>query len=99
MVRILQGVHKALKPGGTVNILVPVYPEDITDRDNYNVDFFPAFFIGAAMGQGGPQKLSVYERWLRECGFEVTKALTKDAAEIPPDVIPVQAVLTAVKTA
>ncbi|MBK3581551.1 hypothetical protein JHN63_48890 [Streptomyces sp. MBT65] len=99
VVRILQGVHKSLEVGGTVNILVPVYPEDIKDTGNYNVDFFPAFFIGAAMGQGGPQKLSVYERWLRECGFEVTRALTRDSADIPPDVIPVQALLTAVKTA
>ncbi|WP_329240909.1 methyltransferase [Streptomyces sp. NBC_01478] len=99
VVRILQGVHKSLEVGGTVNILVPVYPEDIKDTDNYNVDFFPAFFIGATMGQGGPQKLSVYERWLRECGFEVTRTLTKDSAEIPPDVIPVQALLTARKAA
>ncbi|WP_406117773.1 methyltransferase [Streptomyces sp. NBC_00989] len=99
VVRILQGVHKALRVGGTVNVLVPVYPEDIKDTGNYNVDFFPAFFIGAAMGQGGPQKLSVYERWLRECGFEVTRAVTRDTAQIPPDVIPVQAVLTATKTA
>lgn len=96
---ILKGVHKSLNVGGEVHILVPVYPEDITDTDNYNVDFFPAFFIGAAMGQGGPQKLSVYQAWLEEAGFKVTKAITKDAAEIPRDVIPVQAILSATKVA
>ncbi|WP_235787210.1 acetylserotonin O-methyltransferase [Streptomyces mutabilis] len=96
---ILRGVNKALKAGGQVNILVPVYPENIKDTDNYNVDFFPAFFIGATMGQGGPQKLSTYRSWLEDSGFEVTKAITKDSAEIPPDVIPVQAILSATKAA
>ncbi|MBL1087400.1 hypothetical protein JK359_36545 [Streptomyces actinomycinicus] len=99
VIRILEGVSKSLEVGGQVNILVPVYPEDIKDTDNYNVDFFPAFFIGCTMGQGGPQKLSTYERWLEECGFKVTKAITKNASEIPPDVIPVQAILTATKVA
>ncbi|MFD6437676.1 methyltransferase [Streptomyces venezuelae] len=97
--KILTGVNKSLEVGGTVHILVPVYPENIKDTDNYNVDFFPAFFIGAAMGQGGPQKLSVYQSWLEECGFKVTKAITKDASEIPRDVIPVQAILSATKIA
>ncbi|WP_220039552.1 methyltransferase [Micromonospora endophytica] len=96
--RILQAVNRSLAPGGQVNIMVPVYPEDIRDSTNYNVDFFPAFFIGATMGQGGPQKLSTYRRWLVECGFEVTKTVTKDSAAVPPDVIPVQAVLCATKT-
>ncbi|MFG2603371.1 methyltransferase [Streptomyces sp. NPDC048514] len=99
VVRILKGVNASLEVGGQVNIMVPVYPEDITDTDNYNVDFFPAFFIGCAMGQGGPQKLSTYQSWLEECGFKVTKAITKDASEIPPDVIPVQAILSATKVA
>jgi hypothetical protein len=97
--RILNGVNKSLDVGGRVNILVPVYPEDITDTGNYNVDFFPVFFLGATMAQGGPQKLSTYSGWLEECGFEVTKAVTRDTAEIPPDVIPVQAILCATKTA
>lgn len=95
--RILEGVNRSLDVGGQVNIMVPVYPENITDADNYNVDFFPAFFIGATMGQGGPQKLSTYRSWLEECGFKVTKAVTKDPAGIPPDVIPVQAILCATK--
>lgn len=97
VVRIFNGVHEALNPGGQVNILVPVYPENIQDTDNYNVDFFPAFFIGCTMAQGGPQKLSTYRGWLEECGFTVTKAITKDSAEVPPDVIPVQAIICATK--
>lgn len=99
VLRILQGVNASLEPGGQVHILVPVYPEDIKETDNYNVDFFPAFFIGAAMGEGGPQKLSVYQSLLEEAGFKVTQTITKDASEIPPDVIPVQAVLSASKVA
>lgn len=95
--KILEGVNKSLEVGGQVNIMVPVYPEDIKGADNYNVDFFPAFFIGCTMGQGGPQKLSVYQSWLEECGFKVTKAITKDASEVPPDVIPVQAIICATK--
>ncbi|MEO3845845.1 MULTISPECIES: methyltransferase [unclassified Streptomyces] len=97
VIRILTGVNRSLPVGGEVNVLVPVYPENLTDTDNYNVDFFPAFFIGCTMGQGGPQKLSVYRSWLEECGFEVTKAITKDPAELPKDVIPVPALLSATK--
>lgn len=97
VLQILGGVHESLNAGGTVNILVPVYPENIKDTDNYNVDFFPTFFLGSTMGQGGPQKLSVYQGWLEEAGFTVTKAVTKDPAEIPRDVIPVQAIICATK--
>jgi O-methyltransferase len=97
--RILEGVNSSLEVGGEVNIMVPVYPEDIAATDNYNVDFFPAFFIGATMGQGGPQKLSTYRRWLEECGFKVTKAITRTATDMPADVIPVPAVLCATKIA
>jgi SAM-dependent methyltransferase len=97
--KILTNVHASLRPGGQVHVLVPVYPEDITDTDNYNVDFFPAFFVGCTMGQGGPQKLSTYKSWLEECGFEVTGTVLKDAAELPPDVIPVQAILSATRAA
>jgi SAM-dependent methyltransferase len=97
--KILKGVHRSLEAGGQVNIMVPVYPENLKDAGNYNVDFFPAFFIGCTMGQGGPQKLSTYRRWIEECGFRVTKSITKDPADIPPDVIPVPAVLCATKTA
>ncbi len=97
VIRILTGVNRSLPVGGQVNIMVPAYPDDLRDTDNYNVDFFPAFFIGCTMGQGGPQKMSTYRSWLEECGFKVTKAVTKDTAEIPKDVIPVPAVLCATK--
>lgn len=97
--RILAGVNRSLNIGGQVSIMVPVYPENLQDSDNYNVDFFPAFFIGCTMAQGGPQKLSTYQTWLEECGFEVTKTVVKHPADIPPDVIPVPAVLCATKTA
>lgn len=97
VVRILTHANEALEVGGQVIILVPVYPENIKDTDNYNVDFFPSFFLGCTMGQGGPQKLSTYRSWLEECGFTVTNTITKDPSEIPPDVIPVQAILCAKK--
>jgi len=99
VIRILTGVNRSLEVGGRVHILVPVYPEDITDTANYNVDFFPAFFIGCTMAQGGPQKLSTYRRWLTECGFTVTDTVAKNPADIPRDVIPVPAVLSATKSA
>ena len=51
------------------------------------------------MGQGGPQKLSTYRSWLEESGFEVTRTVTKDPAELPQDVIPVPAILSGTKTA
>jgi len=98
VLKILRAASQSLVPGGQVHIMVPVYPENIKDAGNYNVDFFPAFFIGCTMGQGGPQKLSTYRAWLEECGFTVTSAITKDATEIPPDVIPVQAVISAAKS-
>jgi hypothetical protein len=97
--KILEGVNRSLDVGGQVNIMVPVYPENIEESDNYNVDFFPAFFLGCTMGQGGPQKLSTYQSWLEECGFTVTKAITKNPADIPQDVIPVPGILCATKTA
>lgn len=99
VLRILRAVNRSLEVGARVHVLVPVYPEDIRDADNYNVDFFPALFLGATMGQGGPQKVSTYRAWLEECGFEVTRTTVKDPADIPPDVIGVQAVLSARKTA
>ncbi|MGW0792260.1 methyltransferase [Streptomyces sp. NPDC002911] len=97
--RILKGVHRSLEAGGTINVLVPVFPEDIKDPDNYTVDFYPSFFIGCAMGQGGPQKLSTWRRWIEECGFEVTKAVAEDPAAMPKNALPVEAVLCATKVA
>lgn len=51
------------------------------------------------MGQGGPQKLSTYKSWLEERGFTVTRVTTEDPAEIPPDVIPMRAIVPTTKTA
>lgn len=97
--RILQGVNESLEIGGELNILTPVYPEDTKDADFRSIDFFPAFFLGCAMGQGGPQKMSTYQKWLEECGFKVTKAISEDAASMPPEALPVEAILCATKVA
>jgi hypothetical protein len=94
---ILDGVNRALNVGGQVNILVPVYTENI--KDSYTVDYYPTFFLGCATAQGGPQKLSTYRHWLEECGFTVTKAIAQDPADLPPDAIPVQAIVCATKVA
>jgi len=97
--RILRAVHAALPPGGQAHALVPVFPEDLSDTENYTVDFYPSFFIGAAMGQGGPQKLSTWAEWFTACGFTVTQAVTDDPADLPPHALTVEAVVSAVKPA
>jgi predicted nicotinamide N-methyase len=99
VLRILEGVHKSLEVGGQVHVLVPVFPENLKDTENYTVDFYPSFFIGCTMGQGGPQKLSTWQSWLEECGFTVTKAVTDDPANLPPHALTVEALLSATKTA
>ncbi|MBY8882366.1 methyltransferase [Actinacidiphila acidipaludis] len=97
VLRILKAVHDALPAGGTVHALVPVFPENLADTENYTVDFYPSFFIGCAMGQGGPQKLSTWAEWFTACGFTVTQAVTHDPAELPAHALTVEAVLSAVK--
>lgn len=99
VLRILRRVHESLEAGGQVHVLVPVFPENIKDTDNYTVDFYPSFFIGCTMGQGGPQKLSTWQNWLEECGFRVTRAITDDPANLPPHALTVEAVLSATKIA
>ncbi len=94
--KILDNLNRSLDVGGQVNILVPVYSENI--KDSYTVDYYPTFFLGCATGQGGPQKLSTYRSWLEECGFRVTKAIAQDPADLPPDAIPIQGILCATKT-
>jgi hypothetical protein len=97
---IFGNVNKALDAGGQVHFLVPMYPENNDDSsDPRCVDFYPAFFLGCTMGQGGGQKLSTYRRWLEECGFEVTRIMVEDSAEIPPDALPVHAIVSAAKIA
>ncbi|MCH6163868.1 methyltransferase [Streptomyces marispadix] len=96
--KIFRGVNKALDVGGQVNILIPLYPENDDDTDTRSsVEFYPTFFIGCAMGQGGGQKLSTYRSWLEECGFEVTNVIVEDPADIPADAIPVHAIVAAEK--
>ncbi|GAA2218457.1 hypothetical protein GCM10010400_75700 [Streptomyces aculeolatus] len=97
--KILEGVNRSMDVGGQVHLLVPVFPENIKDSDNYTVDFFPSFFIGCAMGQGGAQKMSTWQKWLEECGFTVTKAIAEDPADMLPHALPVEAVLSATKRA
>jgi len=99
VLRILKAVHASLRTGAQVHALVPVFPEDLTDTENYTVDFYPSFFIGCAMGQGGPQKLSTWTEWFTACGFTVTQAVTHDPAELPPHALTVEAVISATKTA
>ncbi|MEZ0113099.1 hypothetical protein ABH920_007124 [Catenulispora sp. EB89] len=97
VLRIFEGVHASLPAGGQVHILVPIYPENIADTDNYTIDFFPSFFLGCSMGYGGPQKLSTYRGWLEEAGFTVTQTLAKDPADLPRYALPVQGILSATK--
>lgn len=98
VVRILTGVHEALDVGGQVNILVPVYPEDIGDPSSAGVDFFPAYFLACTMGRGGPQKLSTYRTWVEECGFTVTRTVAQDLTTMPGTLI-AHGILCATKTA
>jgi len=97
--KIFRNAHESLKAGGQLNLLVPLYPENNKDSDIRGVDFYPTFFLGCAMGQGGGQKLSTYRNWLEECGFTVTKVISDDAASIPADALPVHAIVSGTKTA
>jgi cyclopropane fatty-acyl-phospholipid synthase-like methyltransferase len=97
VVTIFRNAHRALEPGGRIVVLAPVYPEDVTDTDDYQVDFFPAYILGCVVGRGGLQKASTYRSWLEECGFEVTKATAKDPADVPADAIINRVVICATK--
>ncbi|GAA3059643.1 acetylserotonin O-methyltransferase [Actinokineospora globicatena] len=91
VLRILRNVHAALEPGGEVCVLVPSHPEHLADTSS--VDFFPAYFLGCTMGEGGPQKVSTYAAWAREAGFEVTTAISQDVASMPPDMVPMHGII------
>ncbi|QCX80472.1 Multifunctional cyclase-dehydratase-3-O-methyl transferase TcmN [Streptomyces sp. YIM 121038] len=95
---ILRRVSEALDVGGKVNILVPVYPEDIREPSSVGVDIFPAYFLGCTMGQGGPQKLSTYRKWLEEAGFRVTRTVAQDLTALPGSLI-AHGILCATKVA
>lgn len=96
VLRILHRVNEALDTGGQVHILVPIYAENI--KDSFSVDYYPSFFLGCATGQGGPQKLSTFRRWLQEAGFTVTREISQNPAQLPPDALPLQGILSATKT-
>ncbi|MFF4756447.1 methyltransferase [Streptomyces sp. NPDC002514] len=98
VVKILSGVNAALDIGGQVNILVPVYPEDVKEPSSAGVDIFPAYFLAGTMGQGGPQKLSTYRNWVEECGFTVTKMVAQDLTTMPGSLI-AHGILCATKVA
>nr|WP_232328060.1 methyltransferase [Kibdelosporangium sp. MJ126-NF4]CEL16442.1 O-methyltransferase [Kibdelosporangium sp. MJ126-NF4]CTQ90394.1 O-methyltransferase [Kibdelosporangium sp. MJ126-NF4] len=95
VLRIFNAVHDALQPGGELFVLAPVYPEDLTS--SVSVDFFPAYFIGCTMGEGGPQQMSTYSQWLAEAGFEVVSTLQQDISTMPPDMIHVHGMIRAVR--
>jgi hypothetical protein len=97
VLRILRAVHDCLDVGGRVYALVPTYPEDV--KSSSQADFFPAYFLGCSMGEGGPQKLSTYKKWMESCGFTVTETITHDSAAKPPEMIHVHSILCGVKEA
>ena len=92
---ILRKIHEASAPGTAVHVLVPVVPEDVTDPQNYTVDFYPSFFIGCAMGRGGPRKLSTWTSWLQESGFEITGTALDDPRNAPAQALTYEAVISA----
>jgi hypothetical protein len=95
--RILTAVHDCLEVGGQVYVLVPTYPEDV--KSSSQADFFPAYFLGCSMGEGGPQKLSTYKQWMEACGFEITSTRTHDIASKPPDMVHVHSIICGTKVA
>lgn len=84
---ILSKVSESLEVGGQLNILVPIYPDDVKDTTSAGVDIFPAYFLACAMGRGGPQKLSTYRSWVEQCGFKVTKTVAQDLSAMPGTLI------------
>ncbi|MFI9604698.1 methyltransferase [Streptomyces sp. NPDC052043] len=96
--KIFEGANRALEVGGKIILLVPVYPEDIKETGDYQADFFPTFILGSALGKGGAQKVSTYESWLEENGFEVTEVIAKDPADVPSDAIITRVTICATKT-
>ncbi|MFD6888682.1 methyltransferase [Streptomyces sp. NPDC059957] len=95
VLKILGNLHASLEPGAQVHILVPIYAENI--KESWSVDYYPSFFLGCATGQGGPQKMSTFVSWLEEAGFTVTREISQDPADLPPDALPLQGILSATK--
>jgi SAM-dependent methyltransferase len=95
VLRILRATYDCLDPGGRVYALVPTYPEDV--KASAQADFFPAYFLGCSMGEGGPQKTSTYKQWMESCGFRVVQTLTHDVSAKPPEMIHIHSILCGVK--
>ncbi|MEU1054432.1 methyltransferase [Streptomyces sp. NPDC005876] len=95
VLKIMNFVHDALEFGGKFYILEPIYPEDL--KQSSSVDFFPAYFLGCTMAQGGMQRISTYRHWLESCGFEVTKVITRDPSDMSPDSVLTHGILCATK--
>ncbi len=80
---VLENSRAALKSGGRLYLLAPIHPE--RPVDSHAADFFPAYFLACTMGQGGPQKLSTYRRWMEDSGFRVSSTTVLDTAVLAPD--------------
>ncbi len=78
--KIFDGVNRSLDVGGQVNILVPVYPENIKDSDSYTVDFFPTFFLGCTMARAGHRSCRRTEVGRKKVGSLLQRRLPR----IPP---------------
>lgn len=94
---LLARVLAATQKHTSIHILAPVVPEDLSDADNYTVDFYPSFFIGCSMGRGGPQQLSTWMTWLDECGFAVQDVAVESSTTLPPQALTAEAVLSAIR--
>lgn len=93
---ILRRAHEALTADGRLYLLAPIHPEN--PADSCSADFFPGYFLGCAMGQGGPQRLSTYREWMEACGFDVVRSVTLDTASLAPDGFFAYGMLCGVKT-
>ncbi|MDX3537516.1 methyltransferase [Streptomyces sp. MB09-01] len=95
-VRILRNAHEALPAGGILYAMHLVYPEQ---GGGGVEEFFPAYFLGCTMAQGGPQKTAAYVAWIEEAGFTVTSVTEQDTTAFPADTIPAHSVICASKPA
>ncbi|ANP53153.1 SAM-dependent methyltransferase [Streptomyces griseochromogenes] len=92
--RILRNTYEALPAGGRLIAMHLTYPED---GNAATADFFPAYFFGCTMAQGGPQKLSTWAAWIEEAGFKITGTVEQDMTTAPADTIPAHSIVYATK--
>ncbi|MFC9295004.1 methyltransferase [Streptomyces sp. NPDC057011] len=95
-VRILRNAYEALPAGGTLYAMHLVYPEA---GGGSVEEFFPAYFLGCTMAQGGPQTSATYVSWIKEAGFTVESVTEQDTTAFPADTIPAHSVICATKPA